>query len=99
MRLDHVIAKQIHIPNYQSSRGKIIGALLRHGSFGSGPVITFAPHFHGENGRSFKKLHASPFANMESDVRTKRFAVRKMDSECGVIPYCVTSLRSTRVLA
>src|SRR2546429_7983321 len=99
MRFDHLIIKQVHIPNYQGPRCEIIGAFLGDSSFRRWSIIAFASHFHGEKWGTLEEFHSRPFTSIESCIRTERFAIWQIDSKGRIVIDSVARLRSARVFA
>src|SRR5205814_3965407 len=98
MRFDHLIIKQVHIPNYQGPRCEIIGAFPGDSSFRRWSIIAFASHFDGEQWGTLEEFHSRPFTSIESCIRTERFAIWQIDSKRRVVCNRDAFLCATRIL-
>src|SRR6185295_17571175 len=81
----HIIAQQIHIPDYKRAGVEIIPALSRHFPLSYFAVIILAPNLHGEDWCSFKKSHSGFRTGVPRCVGAERLTIGQVNEKACVI--------------
>src|SRR6185503_1883024 len=81
----HIIAQQIHIPDYKRAGVEIISALCRHFPLSYFAVVILAPNLHGEDRCSVKKSHSGFRTGVPRCVGTERLTIGQINKKARVI--------------